>query len=76
MQCRDLRDQFQQADRVVRPAADIEGLTGNLGKVLLGEHQRADEIVDEKQVAHLLAVAVDRDLPSLIARIRKWATQP
>ena len=33
----DLRDQFQQADRVVRPAADIEGLTGDFGQVSLGE---------------------------------------
>ncbi len=27
--------------------------------VALGEHERVDEVVDEQDVAHLLAVAVD-----------------
>ena len=33
--------------------------------VPLGEHQCADEIVYEKHIAHLLAVAIDRDRPAL-----------
>ena len=45
--------------------------------VLLREQERVDQIVDEEDVAHLQAVAVERDrLAARCARIRKCATQP
>ena len=41
------------------------------------EQERVDEVLDEQHVAHLLAVAVERDrLAAHRAWMRKCATQP
>src|SRR4051812_27280415 len=53
--------QFAQTDRLRRTAADVERLPGNLIDVARSEEERFDEIVDEEDVAHLLAVAENRD---------------
>src|SRR6266550_8539194 len=61
VQRRDTVDQFEEAKRVFRAAADVEGLAGDVGQALLGRQESIDEIIDEQGVAHLLAVAVERD---------------
>jgi hypothetical protein len=40
------------------------------------EQHGVHEVLDEQDVAHLHAVAVQHDRRPSIARIRKWATQP
>src|SRR5438067_8327561 len=61
VQRRDTVDQLEEAQRVFRAAADVEGLAGDVGQALLGHQERIDEISDEESIAHLLAVAIQRD---------------
>src|SRR5690242_7830284 len=61
VQCRDTVDQLEEAQRVFRSAADVEGLAGDIGQTLLGGQERVDEIIDEQSIAYLLAIAVKRD---------------
>src|SRR5690606_7599142 len=53
-------DQLEKADRVCGAAADVEGAAGEL-RAAFGRQKRVDEILDEEDVAHLPAVAVERD---------------
>src|SRR3954466_823260 len=55
------REQFAQADRIIRPAADVESLSRNFRDVLLREQKRVHEIFYEKNVAHLPSIAVNGD---------------
>src|SRR5437763_11029448 len=57
----DAVDQLQQAQRVFRPAADIERLAGDLRQAPFGDQKRLDLILDKQRVADLLAIAIDRD---------------
>ena len=52
---------FQQADGVRRASANIEGLPGGPGDSTGREFERIEQIVDKQNVAHLHAIAVDRD---------------
>ena len=47
------------------PPPMLNAWPATLRQVPLGEQQRVDEVVDEQQVAHLLAVAIDRDRQAL-----------
>src|SRR5437588_12577984 len=58
VQRRDTVDQFEQAQRVFRAAADVEGLAGDVGQALLGRQERIREIIDEWGGADLPDVAV------------------
>src|ERR1051326_8408657 len=49
---RDTVDQLEEAQRIFRSAADIEGLAGDIGQTLLGGQKRVDEIIDKQSVAH------------------------
>jgi hypothetical protein len=57
----DPADQLQQAHRVRRPAAEIERAAGDVADPPEGVHVGVDGVVDEQDVAHLPAVAVDGD---------------
>src|ERR1051326_9341957 len=48
VQCRDTVDQFEEAQRVFRSAADVESLAGDVGQTLLGGQERVDEIIDKQ----------------------------
>src|ERR1044071_2404884 len=51
VQCRDTVDQLEEAQRVFRSAADVEGLAGDIGQTLLGGQERVDQVIDGKRVA-------------------------
>src|SRR6185369_12566255 len=56
-------EHLQQADRVLRSTTHVEGLAGDVVHVLVGQQHRVDQIVNEKNVANLQTVAIDRDRP-------------
>jgi hypothetical protein len=72
----DAVEQVLQADRVARPAADVEHAAREAMRVLLGAQEGIDQVVDEQDVAHLHAVAEQRDGSPRSARRMKCATQP
>ena len=54
-------EQFEQAGRVSGSPTNIEHLARQSGHVGLGQEQRIHEIVDKENIAHLEAIAVERD---------------
>jgi hypothetical protein len=61
MQGLDAVEQVEQADRVLRSTADVECLPPDAQHVPLREQERIHQVVDEQDVADLLAVAVEGD---------------
>src|SRR5436853_7775308 len=56
VQRRDTVDQFEEAQRVFRPPAAVEGLAGDVGQARLGRAERIDEIIGRPGLAPALAV--------------------
>ncbi len=70
-------EQLEQADGALRPAAHVERLAGEGVDVVQRQLHRVEQVLDVQHVAHLAAVAVDRDrLRRRGACMRKCATQP
>src|ERR1044072_7482008 len=57
MQICDKIEQLEQADRVRWTTTDVEGVAGETSHVLLRQQERIHKIIDEENVAYLLAVA-------------------
>src|SRR5687767_14960779 len=60
MKLREQVEQLQQADRVSWATTEVECVAGQLLHVLLGKQKRVNKIVDDQDVTHLFAVAVNR----------------
>src|SRR4051794_17691915 len=54
LQLRDEVQQLHEAGDIPRPASDIEGIAAQPIDVAAGQQKSVDEILDEKDVAHLL----------------------
>jgi hypothetical protein len=60
----ELLEQLQQAARVVGTAAKIVGPSANHIDPIARQQVGVERVVDEQQIAHLPAVAVDGDRPA------------
>ena len=69
--CSSLRDQLAQAERVGRPAAEVEDLARDRVDPLRGALVGVDQVADPERVADLLAVAEDRERLAESSRRRR-----
>ena len=65
----EMLEQREQAYRIARPAAEVEGPAGELRQTIEQREIGRDRVVDIQDVAHLLAVAVDGE--RLLAQRRR-----
>src|SRR5689334_16955278 len=61
VQLSDQVEQLEQTDRVRWSTTDVESVSREVLHVLLAQQERVNQVVDEENVAHLFAVAVDAD---------------